>query len=111
MIPCRFSASATRASEELKDANAAQSPNLEPHQVCDHRSAEGDEDRRAEAQLTSVCERARGYNERCGGKWYPELLRQHRGEKQWMQCMQCEIFSGNLVLVDLKRVSEGRALP
>ena len=48
---------------------------------ADHRSAEGDEDRRAEAQLTSVCERARGYDERCGGQWYPELLRQHRGEK------------------------------
>jgi hypothetical protein len=24
--------------------------------------------------------------------------------KQWMQCMQCEFFSGNLVLVDSKRV-------
>ena len=24
--------------------------------------------------------------------------------KQWMQYMQCEIFSGNLVLVDSKRV-------
>ena len=22
--------------------------------------------------------------------------------KQWMQCMQCEIFLGNLVLVDFK---------
>ena len=30
--------------------------------------------------------------------------------KQWMQCMQCEIFLGNLVLVDLKRVNQGRAL-
>ena len=24
--------------------------------------------------------------------------------KQWMQCMQCEFFSGKLVLVDFKRV-------
>jgi hypothetical protein len=24
--------------------------------------------------------------------------------KQWMQCMQCEIFLGNLVLIDFKRV-------
>ena len=30
--------------------------------------------------------------------------------KQWMQCMQCEFFLGNLVLVDLKRVSPRRAL-
>jgi hypothetical protein len=27
--------------------------------------------------------------------------------KQWMQCMQCEFFLGNLVLVDLKRVNQG----
>jgi hypothetical protein len=27
--------------------------------------------------------------------------------KQWMQRMQCEIFLGNLVLVDLKRVNQG----
>jgi hypothetical protein len=27
-----------------------------------------------------------------------------RALKQWMQCMHCELFSGNLVLVDSKRV-------
>ena len=27
--------------------------------------------------------------------------------KQWMQCMQCEIFLGNLVDVDSKRVGPG----
>jgi hypothetical protein len=30
--------------------------------------------------------------------------------KQWMQCMQCEIYWANLVLVDFKRVTKGRAL-
>jgi len=30
--------------------------------------------------------------------------------KQRMQCTQCEMFLGNLVLVDLKRVNQGRAL-
>ena len=34
-----------------------------------------------ERVVAFVCERARGYDERCGGQWYPELLRQHRGEK------------------------------
>ena len=27
--------------------------------------------------------------------------------KQWMQCVQCEFFLGNLVLVDFKRVGPG----
>jgi hypothetical protein len=27
--------------------------------------------------------------------------------KQWMQCMQSEIFSGNLVLVDFKGLHQG----
>jgi len=27
--------------------------------------------------------------------------------KQWMQCMQCEFFLGNLVLVDSKRLHQG----
>jgi len=27
--------------------------------------------------------------------------------EQWMQCMLCEFFLGNLVLVDLKRVNQG----
>jgi len=27
--------------------------------------------------------------------------------KQWMQCMQCEFFRGNLVLVDFKGLHQG----
>ena len=27
--------------------------------------------------------------------------------KQWMQCMQCEFFLGNLVVIDSKRVGPG----
>jgi hypothetical protein len=27
--------------------------------------------------------------------------------KQWMQCMQCEIFLGNLVLIDSKGLHQG----
>jgi hypothetical protein len=40
-------------------------------------------------------------------KWAHNLAHksvQNEQLKQWMQCMQCELFFGNLVLVDFKRV-------
>ena len=43
----------------------------------------------------------------CGIKLAHNLAHKKVQNEQWMQRMHCENFSGNLVLVDLKRVNRG----
>jgi hypothetical protein len=40
-------------------------------------------------------------------KWAHNLAHKNAQNEQLKQCIQCEIFSGNSVLVDLKRVNQG----